>query len=224
MSGDRATGAAPAGGDADLLTGVRGDDPTESDPGPGTGASGLGSRRNQPPRRPESAWQQRLARLGYRAPDLRPLRERLVPPMPDGTGVDTGAPSAVLARLGLRLPPGLWTWLCRWSGWLGPLAVTLFGAILVFTRLGTPHDIIFDETYYAKDSWALWHYGFEVNWPDNANALILADPHKLPAPTGAAFIAHPPAGKWVIGIGEMIFGLTRSAGASWSRCWAAWPC
>ena len=193
---------------AEPLTDRWDDGSTESEPGSGAGSSGVGSRRNQPPRGPRSAWQQRLARLGYHEPELVPLRERLVPPMPDGGGVSSGAPSAVLARFGVRLPPALWYWLCRWSGWLGPLAVTLFGAILVFTNLGHPHDIIFDETYYAKDSWAVWHYGFEVNWPDNANALILANPHKLPAPTGAAFIAHPPAGKWVIGIGEMIFGLT----------------
>jgi dolichyl-phosphate-mannose--protein O-mannosyl transferase len=156
---------------------------------------------------PPSAWQQRLGRLGYRAPDRRTLRERLVPPMPDGRWVSTGAPSAALERLGISLPPGLWLWLCRWSGWLAPLAVALFGAALSFVHLGTPHDIIFDETYYAKDSWSIWHYGFEVNWPDNTNAAILASPQHLPAPTGAAFIAHPPAGKWVIGIGEMIFGL-----------------
>jgi dolichyl-phosphate-mannose-protein mannosyltransferase len=161
------------------------------------------------PRRewPLSAWQRRLGRLGYTAPERTPLRHRLVPPMPDGKGVSTGAPSPVLTRLGLRVPPGLWVWLCRWSGWLGPVVVMLFGGILVFTNLGHPHDIIFDETYYAKDSWALWHYGYEVNWPSNANQLILQNPQVIPKPTGPEFIAHPPAGKWVIGIGEMIFGL-----------------
>lgn len=157
---------------------------------------------------PQSAWQQRLAKFGYRAPARRTLREQLVPAMPDGRGVPIPPPSATLQRLGVNIPAESWLWLCRWSGWLGPLLVTLFGAVLVFTHLGTPHDIIFDETYYAKDSWAVWHYGFEVNWADTANAAILADPHHLPTPTGAAFIAHPPAGKWVIGIGEMIFGLT----------------
>ncbi|MFC1415189.1 dolichyl-phosphate-mannose--protein mannosyltransferase [Streptacidiphilus cavernicola] len=220
MSGDRATSAAPGDDGADLLTGER-DHPAEPSSNPGADGPGAGGfdpdgleaagaspfRRGTRPR-PASAWQQRLARLGYRAPDTRPLRERLVPPMPDGKGISTGEPSPVLERFGIHVPAGLWFWLCRWSGWLGPLAVTLFGAILVFTHLGTPHDIIFDETYYAKDSWAIWHYGFEVNWPDTTNAAILANPHHIPAPTGPAFIAHPPAGKWVIGLGEMVFGLT----------------
>ncbi|MEY9962997.1 dolichyl-phosphate-mannose-protein mannosyltransferase [Streptacidiphilus sp. MAP12-16] len=204
MSGDRATGTVPDGDGtrggthgAATLTSDRAADSPRPDPAGTT------------PRqvRPASAWQQRLARLGYREPERRPLRERLVPPMPDGPGISTGAPSAVLARLGIRVPAGLWVWLCRWSGWLAPLAVTLFGAIMTFTHLGTPNDIIFDETYYAKDSWALWHYGFEVNWPDSTNAAIMASPQHLPTPTGAAFIAHPPAGKWVIGFGELLFGL-----------------
>lgn len=161
------------------------------------------------PRRswPASGWQRRLTRLGYDAPERRPLRERLVPPMPDGRGVSTGAPSPVLTRLGLRVPTGLWMWMCRWSGWLGPLAVTLFGGLLIFTNLGHPHDIIFDETYYAKDAWALWHHGYEVNSQANANQLILQNPQVIPKAQGPEFIAHPPDGKWVIGLGEMIFGL-----------------
>ncbi|WP_328806656.1 dolichyl-phosphate-mannose--protein mannosyltransferase [Streptacidiphilus fuscans] len=158
-------------------------------------------------RHPLTTWQRRLGRYGYRAADPTPLRERLVPPMPDGPGVDVGAPSPVLARLGLRIPPGLWLFLCRWAGWIGPLAITLVAGITIFWNLGNPHAIIFDETYYAKDSWSIWHFGYERNWADNANTLIMQHPQKIPTPTGAEFIAHPPAGKWVIGIGEMIFGL-----------------
>ncbi|MEZ0091295.1 dolichyl-phosphate-mannose--protein mannosyltransferase [Streptacidiphilus sp. EB129] len=205
MSADRATGTVP---DDELAGGL--EDGAAAGLGHGAGAVAAGVR----PRRPLSAWQRRLGLLGYRPQQRGSLRDRLVPPMPDGRQARPGAAedaaersSRVLARLGVRLPAGLLLWLCRWSGWLGPLAVTLFGAVLVFTHLGTPHDIIFDETYYAKDSWALWHYGFEVNWPDNVNSVILSTPNHLPAPTGPEFIAHPPAGKWVLGIGEMLFGL-----------------
>jgi len=200
VSGDEATGTAPDGDGTHGTTTLAGS-PVEAVPPDGlTGAT---------PRRswPLSAWQRRLTRLGYGAPERIPLRERLVPPMPDGKGISTGAPSPVLTRLGVRIPPGLWMWLCRWSGWLAPLLVTLFSGILIFVNLGHPHDIIFDETYYAKDSWALWHYGYEVNWPNNTNQLLLQHPEVIPKPLGNAFIAHPPAGKWVIGIGEMIFGL-----------------
>ena len=200
MSGDEATGTAPDGDGTYGTTTLPGS-PVAAMPGEGpTGAT--------PGRAwPLSAWQRRLTRLGYNAPERIPLRHRLVPPMPDGRGISTGAPSPVLTQLGLRVPTGLWVWLCRWSGWLGPLLVTLFGGILVFTNLGHPHDIIFDETYYAKDAWALWHHGYEVNWPSNANQLILQNPQVIPKAQGPEFIAHPPAGKWVIGLGEMIFGL-----------------
>ena len=104
---------------------------------------------------PPSPWARRLGRYGYRPSERVSLRARLVPPMPDGPGVPTGAPSPVLGRLGLHVPEGLWQFACRWAGWIGPLIITLFSAVLTFWKLGTPNSIIFDETYYAKDSWSI---------------------------------------------------------------------
>ncbi|MEV8639463.1 phospholipid carrier-dependent glycosyltransferase, partial [Streptosporangium sp. NPDC051023] len=46
-------------------------------------------------------------------------------------------------------------------GWLGPLLVTVFGGILRFTGLGTPKAVVFDETFYVKDAFALLTYGVE---------------------------------------------------------------
>ncbi|MDH6136344.1 dolichyl-phosphate-mannose-protein mannosyltransferase [Kitasatospora sp. MAA4] len=154
-------------------------------------------------------WSGRLAGLGYRAPDRTPFAERLVPPMPDGPGVtpDVVAPSLLLARFGVRLPAGLWSWLCRWSGWLGPLAVALFGGVLRFTNLGGPNAVIFDETYYAKDAYALWRGGYETNWPENANSQLLTPHQPIPYQSDPSFIVHPPVGKWIIGVGEQLFGM-----------------
>jgi hypothetical protein len=42
-----------------------------------------------------------------------------------------------------------------WAGWSGPLAATGLAAILRLPYLGQPHAVIFDETYYVKDSLAL---------------------------------------------------------------------
>ncbi|WP_370111394.1 dolichyl-phosphate-mannose--protein mannosyltransferase [Streptacidiphilus sp. MAP12-33] len=170
-------------------------------------ATGTGTGASRTAREPVSPWARRLGRYGYRPSGHTPLRERLVPPMPDGPGVPTGAPSPVLARLGVRVPDGLWQFACRWAGWIGPLFITLFAGVLTFWKLGTPNAIIFDETYYAKDAWSIWHFGYERNWADNANTLIMQSPQHIPTPTGPEFIAHPPAGKWVIGLGEQIFGL-----------------
>ncbi|MGN9789454.1 phospholipid carrier-dependent glycosyltransferase, partial [Nonomuraea sp. ZG12] len=46
-------------------------------------------------------------------------------------------------------------------GWIGTLAVAVFGGILRFVRLGEPKAVVFDETYYAKDAYALLKYGAE---------------------------------------------------------------
>ncbi|GLW70211.1 phospholipid carrier-dependent glycosyltransferase [Kitasatospora phosalacinea] len=158
---------------------------------------------------PASRWARALSGVGYRAPRRTPLAEQLVPPMPDGPGVTPAVvePSPVLARLGVRLPAPLWSWLCRWAGWLGPLGVAVFAGVLRFAGLGSPHALIFDETYYAKDAYALWHLGYESSWSDDANGLITAPNPVVPLRTDAAFVVHPPVGKWIIGLGEHFFGM-----------------
>ncbi|MFF4340499.1 dolichyl-phosphate-mannose--protein mannosyltransferase [Kitasatospora sp. NPDC001540] len=158
---------------------------------------------------PASRWARALSGVGYRAPRRTPLAEQLVPPMPDGPGVTPAVvePSPVLARLGLRLPAPLWSWLCRWAGWLGPVGIAVFAGVLRFANLGSPHALIFDETYYAKDAYALWHLGYESSWADDANGLITAPNPVVPLRPDAAFVVHPPVGKWIIGLGEQFFGM-----------------
>ena len=86
----------------------------------------------------------------------------------------------------------------RWRAgrrWGGPLLVTLLAGLLRFWNLGSPKAVIFDETYYAKDAWALIHRGYEVNWAKNANKLILQTDGDVPIPTDPAYVVHPPVGK-----------------------------
>ncbi|OPG14230.1 phospholipid carrier-dependent glycosyltransferase [Microbispora sp. GKU 823] len=111
------------------------------------------------------------------------LRDRLVPPMPGSA---------------------MW-------GWLGPILVALFGGFLRFYRLGTPHAVVFDETYYAKDAFATVKYGVERQFVDGADKLLLAGNENIFKQCGsvsecASYVVHPPVGKWLIGLGEMIFG------------------
>ncbi|MFJ2861509.1 dolichyl-phosphate-mannose--protein mannosyltransferase [Kitasatospora sp. NPDC087314] len=94
-----------------------------------------------------------------------------------------------------------------WSGWLGPIGVALFAGLLRFWNLGYPNAFVFDETYYPKDAWSLLRQGYEGSWPDHANADILAVPQGIPLTSAPEFIAHPPLGKWVMAIGEQLFGL-----------------
>ncbi|MEU9015803.1 phospholipid carrier-dependent glycosyltransferase [Streptomyces sp. NPDC048479] len=110
----------------------------------------------------------------------------------------------------LGLPPAVADRLTRWSGWGGPLLVALLAGLLRFWHLGSPRAVVFDETYYAKDAWALLQHGYEGAWPAARAAtdkLILGNPQRIPLGTDPSFVAHPPMGKWVIAVGEWAFGL-----------------
>ncbi|MCG7206832.1 dolichyl-phosphate-mannose--protein mannosyltransferase [Streptomyces arenae] len=146
----------------------------------------------------------RLRRSGHPAPHTAPphtdVRERLVPPFPE--------PATHLWRL-LGLGQDAAHRLARAMEWLGPVLVAVLAGILRFWRLGQPRALVFDETYYAKDAWALLHLGYEGTWPDRkiADPEILAHPQVIPLSDTGSFVAHPPTGKWVISAGEWLFGL-----------------
>ncbi|MFJ9585540.1 dolichyl-phosphate-mannose--protein mannosyltransferase [Streptomyces acidicola] len=162
-------------------------------------ASDMDTRECQATEEQRPSWQQRLRRFGYTARPRGDVRDRLVPPY-------TRPGPRLWAVLGLREEVG--ARITRWSAWGGPLLVTLLAGLMRFWNLGSPKAVIFDETYYAKDAWALIHRGFEVNWAKNANDLILQTGGHVSVPTDAAYVVHPPVGKYVIGIGEWLFGFT----------------
>lgn len=126
---------------------------------------------------------------------------------PAGTADTTPHPAtAVLDRLRPRtLPTG-------WRGWAGPLAVTAVAALLRWPRLGQPAELVFDETYYAKDALSLLRFGYERSFVEGANDIIVAsngDIATLDVFTNApAYVVHPPLGKWIIASGEYLFGMT----------------
>ncbi|MGW1783513.1 dolichyl-phosphate-mannose--protein mannosyltransferase [Streptomyces sp. NPDC002143] len=153
-------------------------------------------RPGRPPHDQRPTWQQRLRRFGYTAEPSADVRERLVPPF--------AQPSPRLWQA-LGIPHAWAERIARWSSWGGPLLVTLLAGVIRFWHLGSPKKVIFDETYYAKDAWAVVHRGFEVNWPKTTDA-ILAKGGEVSIPTDAAYVVHPPVGKYIIGLGELIFG------------------
>lgn len=96
-------------------------------------------------------------------------------------------------------------------GWAGPLLVAAFAGFLVFHRLGAPHALVWDETYYAKDAWAFLHYGVEHNWRggpngEYADSLFIAGHPAAGLAGGGEWAAHPPLGKWLIAAGMALFG------------------
>lgn len=93
-----------------------------------------------------------------------------------------------------------------WTSWWVTIGITVFAFFLRAVNLGFPGRIMFDETYYAKDGWALVHHGYEVDWTEEANDLI-AQGNIDQMTDVASFIVHPPLGKLLIGSGELMFGL-----------------
>ncbi|MFI8435154.1 dolichyl-phosphate-mannose--protein mannosyltransferase [Streptomyces sp. NPDC079020] len=145
------------------------------------------------------SWQRRLRRFGHSPRPGIGLRERLVPPY-------TRPGARLWAVLGV--PPTLADRLVRWSAWGGPLLVALVAGLLRFHNLGEPDAVIFDETYYAKDAWALVNQGYEGAWPKDIDKLILKNPSAVEIPVEPGYVVHPPVGKWIIGLGEQMFGFT----------------
>jgi len=116
---------------------------------------------------------------GAQVISARTVRDRLVPPFPDR----------------------------RFWGWLGPVLVTVFGGFLRFYRLGSPHAVVFDETYYVPDSFSILRHGVELQHVKNVNALLVAGNSRFLQAAGE-YVAHPPLGKVMIAVGEWLFGLT----------------
>jgi dolichyl-phosphate-mannose-protein mannosyltransferase len=96
------------------------------------------------------------------------------------------------------------------GGWGTTLFVTVIAGLLRFLRLDQPATTltdkgivqgpadIFDEVYYACDAHNLIRYGVERASASGAPFCT--------ATKDAAFVVHPPLGKWLIGLGEKAFG------------------
>jgi hypothetical protein len=116
-----------------------------------------------------------------------------------GRGADGAGSQERIAATGDRLmspmPDG------RIWGWVGPLVVTAFAAILRFSRLSVPHAVNYDETDYIKDAWSILRHGVEWNpianpagYPPGqsyANNLLLSGARTSLRPALATAVASP---------------------------------
>ncbi|MBE1486891.1 dolichyl-phosphate-mannose--protein mannosyltransferase [Plantactinospora soyae] len=107
------------------------------------------------------------------------------PPATDRPDRRTGGIPAIIRR---RLAP-FDARLDGWS-WLATAVVVLIAGILRLVGLSNPKGKIFDELYYATDAHNLLLRGIE--WDEKNNT--------------AAYVVHPPLGKWMIAVGEQIWG------------------
>ena len=103
-------------------------------------------------------------------------------------------------------------------GWAVPALITVFAGVLRFTGISTPHRLVFDETYYAKDAYALLLTGYELTWPDGADEAWV-EGTATPGEEGD-YVVHPPLGKWLIAIGIRLFGMDTALGWRFSAALA----
>lgn len=107
-------------------------------------------------------------------------------------------------RLGRVLSRLTWR---AWS-WAVPAAIALLAFALRVVRLGDPARLAFDETYYAKDAWSLLHHGYVLDFVEGADDRIADGDLQGLFATEPSWIVHPDGGKWLIAVGEALFGLT----------------
>lgn len=92
--------------------------------------------------------------------------------------------------------------------WAATIGIGLFAAFIRLWKVDFPKSFLFDETYYAKDAWSLVHHGYVTNYVDNANERILAGNLDGLFSNTPSMIVHPEVGKWLIGLSELVFGMT----------------
>jgi len=94
---------------------------------------------------------------------------------------------------------------------IGIASVMLIASLTRLWNLSFPPKLVFDETYYVKDALTLSLEGHEKSWPDDANASF--ENGELFGYLGqAAFVVHPPLGKWLIASGMWLVGPEESLG------------
>lgn len=114
-------------------------------------------------------------------------------------------------RAVLGLPSRLPSRVVTRNGWIATVVTTLIAAFTRLWNLGSPHEIMFDETYYVKDAYSIWHLGYEGTWAQNANASFVRGNFSTLSPE-ASFVVHPPLGKWLIATGMELTGPASSWG------------
>ena len=130
----------------------------------------------------------------------------------EGTGHDEGRTENELRTLlGLGPVDRVVPRALRIRSWAVTGVVGIIAALLRLIGLGHPKTLMFDEIYYVKDAYALWHLGYEGNWANNSDAAFASGDFSGLS-TEAAYVVHPQLGKWLIGAGMEVFGPSSSFG------------
>lgn len=178
--------------------------------------SGSGAKPSGPGAKPDAAAQQ-----GGAAPSGAPASSQGAPAGDQAASSQAGTAAPALEspqprtreqlRAVLGLPSRLPSRVVTRNGWIATVVTTLIAAFTRLWNLGSPHEIMFDETYYVKDAYSIWHLGYEGTWAQNANASFVRGNFSTLSPE-ASFVVHPPLGKWLIATGMELTGPASSWG------------
>lgn len=166
--------------------------------------SGSGAKSSGPGAKPDAAAQQggaapSGASASSQADTAAPALESPQPRTREQLRAVLGLPSRLPSRVVTR------------NGWIATVVTSLIAAFTRLWNLGSPHEIMFDETYYVKDAYSIWHLGYEGTWAQNANASFVRGNFSTLSPE-ASFVVHPPLGKWLIATGMELTGPASSWG------------
>ena len=147
------------------------------------------------------------------ATDLTPAESAVEPVAEPAVTEPADAEPAVVERtedelrtlLGLGPVGAVMPLAVRARGWIATGIVGVIAALLRLIGLNHPKTLMFDEIYYVKDAYSLWHLGYEGSWAPNSDAAFATGDFSGLSKE-AAYIVHPQLGKWLIGAGMEIFG------------------
>jgi dolichyl-phosphate-mannose--protein O-mannosyl transferase len=92
----------------------------------------------------------------------------------------------------------------RLFGWLGPIGISLIALAMRLHGITNPRCLMFDEAYYPSDARSLFQHGVEGRF----SAAVRTCEGAATTNSSYAYPSHPPLGKWMIGLGEQIYGFT----------------
>lgn len=183
--------------------------------------SGSGAKSSGPGAKPDAAAQQGgvapsgasvSSQAGSQAPAGAAATAGTADPASSSTLLESPQPrTREQLRAVLGLPSRLPSRVVTRNGWIATVVTTLIAAFTRLWNLGSPHEIMFDETYYVKDAYSIWHLGYEGTWAQNANASFVRGNFSTLSPE-ASFVVHPPLGKWLIAMGMEAVGPASSWG------------
>ena len=103
-----------------------------------------------------------------------------------------------------------------WAGWVLSRPPSSAACCASGTS-ANPHQLVFDETYYVKQGWSMILFGVECDDSQQLGdkvdqAFTQGTAERLRPRRTGDLVVHPPVGKWLIGLGEWLFGIDSSFG------------